>query len=88
MYFFCCINFCPKQSCPGKSVKTMLLVEKHQCFHFSDLNPFFLYVPPTFSAQIVKKKCQNQPIYCTNIPKTIIVSEKIEIKEEEKNTPV
>ena len=29
----------------------MLLGEKQQCFHFTDLNIFFFNVSPTFSAQ-------------------------------------
>ena len=51
-----CINDCHNQSCLDKSVKKMLLLEKHKLYHFSDENHLKKNTPNTFSAQNIHKK--------------------------------
>ena len=48
-FLLCCINFCPKQSCPGKCVKKMLPLEKNLFYQFSDLKLLFFYFLPLLS---------------------------------------
>ena len=71
----CLIDFCLRQSCPGKSVKKILLVEKHHFYQFNNFKQLKFFFSPFSHKKIVMEKCWNQPTYCTNIEKLKVLSE-------------
>ena len=62
--FFCCINFCRNQSCPGKNVKKSVAFRKTSIFSIWKCPP-----PPLSQLRVSMKKCWNQPKFCTNLQK-------------------